>query len=268
MNEKPLYACFTLDYELDYGGRARACDTMENVKGHRALRELLDRFEAPLSAFVQTSILSEYEKALPVLQSLATEVHSHSHTHASEGFDSRYELETSLGVLEKTFRQDQYGYRAPFGKLYDGDIDLIQSLGYAFDSSVFPSFRPGKFNHLRASIEPTRWSNGLLELPFGVLPQVRLILGISYMKLFGPWLYRGLMPFTGLPRVLMFYGHMHDYFPTPAVEGFSPLLRRAFARNAERPLEITASFLSLLKARGYRFVTVNQLASALASEGI
>jgi hypothetical protein len=239
-------ACFTLDFELDYGGRVDAFDTLKEEKGHRDLRAALDRRGIPLSAFVQTSVLSDFSASKSVLDRLATEVHSHSHSHASNGFDSQFELSHSLRILEKTFKQDQYGYRAPYGKLYDGDLDIVKRLGYAFDSSLFPSFRPGKFNNLGAKLEPQR-VDGLLEIPFAVMPYTRMILGISYMKLFGPTAYKALMPLTGLPNVLIFYGHMHDFFPTSAPENFSPLLRWAFGRNGHQALTIATGFFDELK---------------------
>lgn len=264
----PLYACFTLDFELDYGGRVKTFDTLKERQGHLRLKKILEQHGAPLSAFVQTSVLSDFPESNDVLKVLADEVHSHSHSHASSHFNSKEELERSLSILESTFSQEAYGYRAPYGKLYHDDINLIQSLGYSFDSSVFPSIRPGKFNNLTSPIEPWRWDNGLLELPFAVLPYTRLILGISYMKLLGPSFYQNLMSLTGLPRVLMFYGHMHDFFPTSAVQTFSPALKFAFGRNAQRPMEIADHFLGTLKERGYTFLTINQLTEKLSQEQI
>ena len=258
MNQK-RYVCFTLDYELDYGGRVHSFDTLEDRQGHRKLRALLDRHHAPLSAFVQTSVLSDYSAAMPTLQTLASEVHSHSHTHATVDFDSDFELAHSLEILSKKFPQSAFGYRAPYGKLYPGDIERLKNLGYAFDASIFPSWRPGKFNNLSAPIEPYFWPNGLQEFPFAVVPKVRLICGISYMKLFGPNLYNILFKSMGLPNVLIFYGHMHDYFPTSGPKDFPPLIRWAFNRNSNKAFKITHDFLTTLEELGYEFLTMNEL---------
>lgn len=230
------------------------------------MRENLERRGIPLSAFVQTSVLEDYSQSEAVLRSLATEVHSHSHSHASRDFDSHFELSHSLEILKKSFDQDQYGYRAPYGKLYEGDLQIVKDLGYAFDSSCFPSVRPGKFNNLNASLEPTT-VGGLLEIPFAVMPYTRLILGISYMKLIGPEIYRYLMKITGLPRVLVFYGHMHDFFPTEALKHFPGRLRWAFSRNSYRSLDIAMSFFDHLSSLGYEFKTMNEIAHILKSEG-
>jgi len=258
----------TLDFELDYGGRTPECNTLLEKAGHRDLRDRLDRLEAPLSAFVQTSLLEDYSDAVEVLKTLAVEVHSHSHDPDPGHSPGDVGFAQSLRLLSKHFPQDQYGYRAPFGKLYPGDVEKIRENGFAFDASLFPSFRPGKFNNLGAKTEPHRWDNGLLELPFAVMPFTRLIIGVSYMKLFGPSLYRWQAKLTGLPRVLVFYAHPHDWFPTNATEGFSPLLRAAFNRNKNKGLEITERWLQFLKDQGYTFVTMNELAGIMEEEGL
>ena len=262
------YACMTLDFELDYGGRVQACETLKEVHLHRDLRQRLDRLEVPLSAFVQTSLFEDYQNASEVLKTLAVEYHSHSHSHDAEASPGLLGLERSRDLLHKHFPQKMCGYRAPYGKLYSGDEDLIKKAGYQFDASLFPSVRPGKFNHLTSPIHPHRLDNGLLEIPFGVLPYARLILGVSYMKLFGRSFYRALSAVTGLPRVLVFYAHLHDWFPTGATREFSPLLRMAFDRNGQKGISITEAWLQHLKAEGYTFVTMNQLAEILEEEGV
>ena len=258
----------TLDFELDYGGRVQSCETLKETHLQKDLRNRLDRLGVPLSAFVQTSLLEDFLDASEVLKTLAVECHSHSHSHDSEASPGRFGLERSLDLLQKNFPQGAYGYRAPYGKLYPGDIELIKEAGFEFDASLFPSYRPGKFNNLRSTTAPHRWSNGLLEVPFGVLPYARLILGVSYMKLFGPTFYRALSALTGLPRILVFYAHLHDWFPTDATQEFSPMLRMAFNRNGKKGISITEAWLSHLKGLGYTFVTMNELAEILKEEGV
>ena len=233
-----------------------------------SLEKLLISLKYPLTAFVQTGILKENQKSSEVLKFLANEYHSHSHTHASKEFDSQYELETSLQILQDMFDQENFGYRAPFGKLYPGDHEKLKDLGYHFDSSVFPSVRPGKFNHLDQPILPYRLPCGLMEVPFGVMPYSRLILGISYMKLFGPNFYHVMESFCGLPRVLVCYAHLHDFFPTEAIKSFPPAIRMAFSRNKENGINIARDFLSHLKAKGYIFLGMNELVNKLKEEGV
>lgn len=259
-------ACFTLDFELDYGGRLNTFETLKQDKKHEELVQFLKDENIPVSAFVQTKALNDHPEALSVLKNIACDFHSHSHTHASENFNSREEFLTSKKIIEDTFAQPKVGYRAPYGKLYPGDHELLQEMGFAFDSSIFPSFRPGKFNHLNASIEPTVLDCGLQEIPFAVIPGVRLILGISYMKLFGFSVYKHLISMFGLPDTLVFYGHMHDYFPTEGLHKLPLGLKTAFKRNNHNAMPITKKFFDLLKDRGYTLVTISELAHRLENE--
>ena len=265
---QPRYACFTLDYELDYGGRLRQFDTLKQRRQHEELARFLHDESIPLSAFIQTQTLKDYPESETVIRSLASDFHSHSHTHASKGFASREEFITSKKIIEDTFGQQTVGYRAPFGKLYPGDHELLSELNFSFDASIFPSYRPGKFNHLSASIEPTRLPCGLQEIPFAVIPKVRLILGISYMKLLGYGFYENFMKVFGLPEVVVFYGHMHDYFPTPGVNTLPLPLRKAFNRNSGQALAITKKFMQHLKRNQYQMVTMSALAHVLKDRAV
>jgi len=258
----------TLDFELDYGGRSKTLQTLDQTDGHKKLKKMLDQLEVPLTAFVQTGVLERDSRSIAVLKFIADEFHSHSHSHATQNFNSRYEFETSLQILNRHFQQDSYGYRAPFGKLYAGDHEILHDMGFSFDASVFPSYRPGKFNNLNSPIHPHRLPCGLLEIPFGVMPHARLILGISYMKLFGPRIYQLLEKLVGLPRIVVCYAHMHDFFPTSATNHFSPAIKMAFSRNREHGISIAQNFLTHLKANGYQLLSMNQLAAKLKEEGV
>ena len=258
----------TLDYELDYGGRTQSLETLNQKENHHLLRNILDKHQVPMTAFVQTGILDKHTASKDVIKFLAQEFHSHSHTHASENFNSPYELKTSLELIQKHFKQDKIGYRAPFGKLYPGDHELLKDLGYTFDASLFPSYRPGKFNNLNQPITPHRLPCGLPELPFGVFPYLRLILGISYMKLLGPNFYKMTETIVGLPNILICYAHMHDFFPTSAIDSFPYGIKKAFSRNKYEGMNIADNFLENLKNQGYQFVTMNELLEKLVKDGL
>ncbi|MBF0198457.1 MAG: DUF3473 domain-containing protein [Planctomycetes bacterium] len=261
---KKKLACFTLDFEWDYGGRLGThLKTIAQTPRVQALADFLYTEKVPLSIFLQTSLLKEAPQSLEVLNLLGSEFHSHSHTHALTQFKSESELSQSLHLIRETFSQEEVGYRAPLGCLYPGDLELIQNLGYAFDSSIFPSYRPGKFNHLKAPIEPYWHECGLLELPFAVIPKIRLILGLTYMRLLGYTAMQSLMKIFSLPDVVVFYGHLTDYIPTEDLDSLPFPFRNLFRRNADRGLEFAQLFARYLKSQGYTFVTMNELAASV-----
>ncbi len=251
---------------MDYGGRLDRLETLEQRGAVEGFTRLIAEEKVPLSAFVQTGLLTRFPDAAQVLKRLAVDFHSHSCSHARRGFESRVEMETSRKAVQDIFNVPCGGYRAPFGRFHPSDMEILADLGYDFDASVFPSYRPGVFSNIGASLDPGLWPCGLLEIPFGVVPRARLVLGISYMKLLGYGVYSALMRLFDLPRVVVFYGHLHDYMPTPGLSELPFAVRSAFARNSGQACAITRRFFAHLRRRGYVFLTMSDLAARLRAE--
>ena len=152
------------------------------------------------------------------------------------------------------------GYRAPQGVLFNGDIDLVKTCGFKFSSSVFPSFRPGKFNNLALPIEPFVYDNEIMELPFAVVPRLRSIISLSYLKLFGLTLNKAFFSWFGLPKIVVFDSHLHDYIVSE--KSFSQLpwkLRAAWGVRKYSGIRYFTMFVEMLKSEGYRFITMTDL---------
>lgn len=83
------------------------------------------------------------------------------------------------------------------------------------------------------------------------------------MKLLGYPIYQVLRQVVGLPNILIFYGHMHDFFPTEDLQTLPKMVRFAFSRNKDKGLEYTHRFFKSLQAENYQFVTMSELAQKL-----
>lgn len=254
-------ACITLDYEMDYGDRIGAFNILTaNRPEIEALGACFDRHDVPVSAFVRTDLLTDYPESGPALRVVARDFHCHSHTHSTRAFDSEREIAQTREAFEAYFGEAPLGYRAPLGVLYEGDVDLLKQYGFQFSSSVFPSFRPGKFNNLSMPVEPFYYENGLLELPMAVLPRVRSIFSISYLKLMGWNVNRAMIGLVGLPNLLVFDTHLHDFIVNEESFRRLPLaLRLAWGRNRYAGVAYFERLVETLKARGYRFITMSEL---------
>lgn len=137
-------ACITLDFERDYGDRIGEFNILRDEKGISQLARLFDALQAPVSAFVQTELLTAYPACERVIRMLAGDYHAHSHTHTTRDFDNRGEIVGSAKAFEACFGYPPLGYRAPLGVLHEGDIEAISESGYKFSSSVFPTWKEGK----------------------------------------------------------------------------------------------------------------------------
>jgi peptidoglycan/xylan/chitin deacetylase (PgdA/CDA1 family) len=255
-------ACVTIDFETDYGDRVGgAFNILHGCRPQiHELASLYAELRVPVSAFVRTDLLTTHPACLDVLPALACDLHCHSHTHNTRSFDSPYEISATADAFRAAFGRDPVGYRAPQGVLHPGDVDLLNEQGFKFSSSVFPSYRPGKFNNLSMPNAPFVYDNGLVELPFAVVPSVRYTISLSYLKLLGYGANRLLYSTFGLPEVLVFDSHLHDYILSE--ESFRQLpkkLRLAWGINRHNGPAYFKRFVTMLKTRGYRFITMTDL---------
>ncbi|WP_324759567.1 polysaccharide deacetylase family protein [Haloarcula sp. GH36] len=225
----------TLDFECDYG-TALSKNRYEAVKHVGQLVEILERLEIPVTCFVQTELLTEAPETVEKLRNSAVETsfHPHSHTHAprTETSVSR-EINRSAEEYQAFFDREPAGYRFPNGNVRPTDYQHLSDAGYDFDASVFPSWRPGHFNNVRAATQPEYLPTfDLLEIPFTVYsPLLRVPTALSYCRVLGkPFIY----PLVNSPPpVIVFNIHMHDLIRPPAYEELPVQYRLLYNRNTD-----------------------------------
>ena len=267
LNKK--YACITLDVEEDYGDRVNEFNIYkDSIDKIEELKSLYDTLDVPVSAFITTNILDKYSNMTELVKWLANDYHCHSDTHNTKSFDSKKEIITCFSKFKEHFGFEPLGYRAPKGVLYPGDIKLITDAGFLFSSSLFPSLRVGTFNNLNSPQSPFYYDTGLLEVPFAVVNKIRLIVSLSYQKLFGSALSQALYKTFGLPNIVIYDSHLHDYIISE--KSFAQLpafMKSIYSVNKYSGNKILVNFVNYLKAEGYSFVTMTDLFSLLKNKG-
>ena len=257
MNNKAAdrIACITLDLEQDYGRTdAYICSTRV-----AELCQVLLRHEVKLTAFVVGKILDERHQVIETLAQIGTEFALHSYSHnLAKTPDTGIEIKRAKVAYEDYFGQAPQGYRSPQCRTAKTHFQILEEKGFLFDSSIIPAWRPGVYSNLTAPLHPYHIGN-ILEIPFSVIPQIRLPLVMSYMKLLGVG-YDVLIKAFGLPHIVVFGFHMHDLFKTESLDKLPMKYRVIHNRNASQALVIFDSFLSLLRGKGYIFTTMGQLA--------
>lgn len=260
-------AALTLDVEHDYGSRTGRLGVLEDREGLARFRAFAADSGVPISAFVVTSLLESHPPLADLVRDLAAEVHSHTHTHFAGTLSMEEELTRSLERIRRFRGDGRIGYRAPWGRLDAAQVECAARAGYAFSSSVFPSFRPGVFNHLHLPLVPFRHGNGLLELPFAAVRGIRLVISASYIKLLGWPLYRLLLQGFGPPPIVVIDSHLHDFLATDSFDRLPPGPRFAWGIRRHRGIECTDRLVRYLRALGYEFVTLSNIARRFERTG-
>ena len=257
---KEKMACITLDFEMDYGHRVGEFNILHKKKDLNELANLFSDLDIPVSTFIRTDLLINYPSCIEIIKKIAKDYHAHSHSHSHSDFKSQEEISASSEIFEKQFGYKPIGYRAPYGVLHDKDIDIIKQYGFKFSSSVFPSFRPGKFNNLSFPNTPFMYDNNVIELPFAAVPKLRYTISLSYLKLLGFSINKAMFSMFGLPNVLVFDSHLHDYIIDEKSFSKLPLkMKMAWGINKYAGITYFKDFIRLLRKNNYKFMTMTDL---------
>ncbi|GGL55875.1 polysaccharide deacetylase family protein [Halocalculus aciditolerans] len=257
----------TLDLERDFG-TAVTTPSFDALDAVDDLAALLERYDVPLTCFVQTAVLDRRPGAVETLRDAGVDVrfHPHSHTHRRrDRTQFEGEIRQSTRRYRDFFDRDPVGYRVPDGNVRPEDYDVLVDEGYAFDASLFPSWRPGRFSRNGAPTTPHYLdAHDLFEIPFTVYSErVRVPTALSYCRLLG-------RPYTTLlcrrpPPVVMFNIHMHDLVTPPAYDDLPAFYKAVYARNPDG-FGVLERAIRAFDDRGYSFATVDHVHDALRTQ--
>jgi len=137
---------------------------------------------------------------------------------------------------------------------------VLESANFCFDSSVYPSYRPGQYNNLTTPLEPYRatGTDCLLEIPVAAVPHVRIPLSQSYIKAIGPFVLK-LLRHVQLPDVAIFNTHLQDFYHTPAHEHLGLLKKHFYNRNIDLAETLFTEVVKILRKRNTSFVKMTDI---------
>ena len=264
MNRK--FACLTLDMEADYGdpnGRIRLLEIPEYFERYTTT---INKHNAKVTMFTVTSLFERFGKDFERLgKHIPLEYAAHSYSHDPLKAATREEVEKSAQVMKRVNGSGPLGYRAPIGQITKDGLGHLLDLEYDYDASLYTSIRPGKFGYanLHMPNSPFRIVRGdesLIEFPFTSLSGVRIVFGLSYVKLFGWGLYSGLWRAFGLPEITLALSHPHDFYFHLLANFHPPSLEKlALSRNAKQAFEYYDKMVTELERQGYEFAFVSEV---------
>ncbi|WP_394740081.1 polysaccharide deacetylase family protein [Natronococcus roseus] len=263
-------ACLTLDLENDWYFDDPEYDhlTFEYLDDYI---DLIKRVDVPVSFFVVGKTIEKYPDAIDRLdRELDSEFHLHSYQHdTSKAYDFQAEVRAGKGAFEAHFGYAPTGYRAPQGNIDPAEFAILEEEGFVFDSSVFPSVRPGVYSNLDkplAPYHPTE-TEELVEVPIAATPGTRIPVCQSYLKLLGrPYL--AYLKYAPLPEPLVFNTHLQDFFRTDSHDRLAQPKRTIMKRNLADSRELFVDAIARLRERGYEFRPMTELVRESAGDAV
>jgi peptidoglycan/xylan/chitin deacetylase (PgdA/CDA1 family) len=233
-------------------GRQLDWTTKINI-GTQGLEEVL-QFITPFAIPCTFFTTAKFAQAQPALiQSLTPfhEVASHGYDHSH--FEVSH-LKLSKDILEDITHQQVVGYR--MARLAPVDDAEIEKAGYRYNSSMNPTWIPGRYNHLNKPRHPY-FVNNTLIIPTSVTPTFRIPLFWLTIKNFPMWwLKQELVHTLKKDGCLSLYFHPWEFTDT---SGFG-LPGYVSKRNGAVMIKRLTEIITLLKQHG-EFVTMKTFAN-------
>jgi peptidoglycan/xylan/chitin deacetylase (PgdA/CDA1 family) len=241
------------DIPEEYGQKVSHEDQMNVTRrGTERLIALLDKHQIT-ATFFTTGNYARQNRDLVKTISLKHEIASHALYHDPFYEFRESDLLESKQILESITGQLVTGFRMP--RLKPFRLERLLEIGYAYDSSLNPTYLPGRYNLLHENPLPNL-KNGVIELPCSTTPMIRFPLFWLSFKNLPIGLYSSLCGLTLRKRKsLMLYFHPWEF---AEIDNFK-LPGYVKSPNGDKLLKKLDDLVVYLKKQNGEFVTADAL---------
>jgi peptidoglycan/xylan/chitin deacetylase (PgdA/CDA1 family) len=156
------------DMPLEYGKEISFEDQISiSAAGTRRILDLLTEHEIKATFFCTATFALSKPELIKEMVAAGHELASHGYYHSK--FEPA-DLYSSKKVLEDIGETSVKGYR--MARMMPVDSAEIKKAGYLYNSSINPTWLPGRYNNLKVS-RNMFWQDGVLQLPASVTPGFR-----------------------------------------------------------------------------------------------
>lgn len=173
------------DLPVEYGCQISFDQQIKfSSEGVMYLLALLKKHEIHATFFCTANFVENAPDVLHQIVADGHEIASHGYFHSKfedpDYANSKRKIEQIGGVKVSGFRM---------ARMQKVNFDLLKNAGYIYDSSLNPTFIPGRYNHFRKPRHIFKKKNGIIECPSVVTPFFRIPLFWLSFHNFFLWLY-------------------------------------------------------------------------------
>ncbi len=242
------------DMPLEYGKKISFADQIEISKiGTNLILDLLQKHDVKATFFCTATFAIHAIDVMDKIVKDGHEIASHAYFHSN--FDVKHLLE-SKQKLEELTNTEVLGFRMP--RMYPVDEKEIQKAGYIYNSSINPTFIPGRYNHF---FKPKTYfkQSGVWQIPASVSPIIRFpLFWLSFHNL-PLWIYIFMSKWTlKYDKYLNIYFHPWEFTDLNQKERFN-FPNYVSKNSGSLMLERMDSFISSFKKSDVNFGTFKDL---------
>ncbi len=243
------------EYNVEIGEREQFDFSFQGLK---KIVSLVDKTEIKATFFVTASFALKYPSLIKKM-SEKQEIASHGLSHSSKIY-SEEEVRKSKELIEKIINKKILGFR--MSRLQKVDYSSLKRLGFTYDSSIAPSFIPGRYNYFFEKRKISA-NNGVYVVPISTLPLLRLPFSWIFFRNFGIN-YGKLITLLSIKTLGFVNLYLHPWefnslskFPIPNY------LKTNSGRKLQKDLE---NYILWCKKKGFAFSTFSEYLTLKASD--
>lgn len=169
---KPATICLTFDleeFDLPFEFKQQISKEKQMEIATKGMEALLRLIKDISCTFFTTANYAESNPALLKELAVTHEIASHSYYHS---YFDKTDLKKSKDVLQTISGTEITGFRMP--RMAKVNYKDIKDAGYLYDSSINPTFIPGRYNHFTSPKTIFKKENDLWVIPASVTPTFRI----------------------------------------------------------------------------------------------
>lgn len=247
------------DMPLEYGKDISFQDQMDiSIIGTNHILDILDKHSVKVTFFSTVVFAQNASEVIQRIIQSGHELASHGYYHSK--FDTSH-LSSSKTVLEEISQQEIKGFR--MARMMPVDENEIAKAGYLYNSSVNPTWLPGRYNNL--SKPRTYYKEaGVWQIPASVSPVFRFPLFWLSLHNLPLYLYKYLADVSyKKDGYLNLYFHPWEFTELSDKERFG-FPKYVSKNSGVKMIERMDSFIQYLKDKNYPFCTISDFIKTIS----
>lgn len=228
---------------------------------------VLGQYRIPATFFFTGRVLEHHKDLAFSLIEAGHELALHGYKHSlwqGKNIERKKDIARAIDVFKDVVGEHPAGFRAPYGNMDEATMRVLEENGMQYDSSILPTlFRverrkitPQSMSLMRAPQAPyhpshediaTNGNMHIVEIPFSVLPIVRLPIGLGYVLLFGLNFFKFFVQFYHKDLMTVYF-HPYELCKQTLSAGAPSEIRRYYGRDVD-PLTVLTALIEFLMVR-------------------
>ena len=223
--------------------------------GFLSIRELLEKYQIKATFFTTTNFANKYPQLIKSVASGEHEIASHGYSHSDDYSKNISRISQSKKEIEKITKTKIKGFRAPrFGIK---NVAELHKFGFSYDSSLHPTFIPGRYNNLNKKRNVHKIGN-ITEIPPSTLPLFRLpIFWLAFKN--SPSFYSKIftrLNFTSTDYTMLVF-HPWEFADLTQIK----IPRYIKTKHSQELLNLLEKYILFCRDRRYKFDTISSYLS-------